>query len=549
MDILNYHSQNPGPKTSGLDPANPGIVGGNAIVQGLGNVSQALLVYAHYQQQQQRADQVSEAGNILNDVGQQLTLKANELRKRQSEQPINPRSLAEEYTGFAQELVNTKLADPNLQDSPFMHKYIATHLPTMSRSATKDFQAEQDGNWKQWDQAQSSIVMEDFKRMATTNPALREEATRQAQAHLMGRTAIGTISGEQFTSQWKAWRDEATYAHGLLYAKSNAQSWVDATMRGKFPDGFNATQYTKEQLKELDSTARETFSLMTSTAKDQDAQHRLALSDGYEKQKNIWLSRSRAGWEDESGKTNKADTVGKILGELGTNQSKALLGTNWDTVHTFYQSLEQHLQTAGGTKPSPQKLNAVLQDIYSGTKYKDEVDLLKSIGDFDNGTTMELLGKFGSYRSKVDQQTQERVRQSIDIIKGRFALPGGAALDPADSQGRMNTVLTRHFLWLEGLRGQGGRALQEADLIGQAQKMADQERRNMADHIITIVPQTEASLIYKTPNEVAAALKAEQITERQANSYLQEIAQFQALQSLGGGKTPSLGQGRSEAFK
>ena len=549
MQIPYQQTQGSPPQTAGLNQTSPGVVGGNAIVQGFSNVASGLLVYAHYQQQQEQADQISLAGNTLNDVGQKLTLKANELRKQQSEQPGNPRVLAEQYTAYSQQLVNETLADPALQATPFVHKYVATHLPTLGRSATKDFQTEQDGIWKQWDQAQSSIVMEDFKRMATTNPALRDEATRQAQAHLMGRTAIGSISGEQFTSQWKAWREETNYSQDMLYAKSHAQSWVDATMRGAYPDGFNATSRSKDRLKEMDTKAHEIFSLGTSLAKDQDTQNRQELTDGYEQQKNRWLSRHLP-HQDESGKMRKAESVEKVLAELGTNQSKALLGTNWDTVHTFYQSLDQHLKSAGGVKPRPADYNSVLEGIYRGT-YKDSMDVLKaaSARNFDIPSTNVVLGKFETERGLLDKDTQERVRQSIDIIKGRFALPGGAALDPADSQGRMNTVLTRHFLWLEGLRGQGGRALQEADLIGQAQKMSDQERRNMVDQIITIVPQIEASLIYKTPNEVAAALKAKEITERQANSYLQEIAQFQALQSLGVGKTPSLGQGRSEAFK
>jgi len=139
------------------------------------------------------------------------------------------------------------------------------------------------------------------------------------------------------------------------------------------------------------------------------------------------------------------------------------------------------------------------------------------------------------------------VTQSIDVIKGKFALPGGAALDPANSISRMNTVLTRHFLWLEALRAKGGNELANADVIGQAQKMADDEYRNMAHSVITIIPSTEASLRYKTPDEARAAIIKDNLTERQLTSALQEIEQFRALQSIT--SKPSAGAGRSEAFK
>lgn len=549
MEIPSYQSQSAGPATSGLDAANPGIVGGGPIVQGFSNMASGLLVYAHAQQQQQQSDQISQAGKIFGTVSEALDNKAQELRNRQNEQPVNPRLVGQEFREYASQLVKDTLTQPSVVETPYMSKYLSTHLPQALNSRMQAFDSYANATWQQWDQFETSVALQGFREAAVRDPAAESEMLKQAQALLRGKAMAGTLTGEQAVKHWGNLQASVTYGRGLLYAKSNAQSWVDATMRGKFPDGFDASRYTQEQLKELDGIARETFSLMTSTAKDQDTQHRLELSDTYEKQKNLWLSR-HIPHQDESGTMRKAESVEKVLTELGTNASKAQLGTNWDTVHTFYQSLDQHLKSAGGVKPRPGDYNAVLEGIYKGT-YKDSMDVLKaaSARNFDIPSTNEVLGKFETERGHLDKATQERVRQSIEVIKGRFALPGGAALDPADSQGRMNTVLTRHFLWLEGLRAQGGRALQETDLIGTAQKMADQEYRNMAEHVITIVPRTEASLVYKTPNEVAAALKAGEITERQANSYLLELEQFHHLQTLAGGKTPSLGQGRSEAFK
>ena len=549
MEILNYQSRNPGPKTSGLDPANPGVVGGGPIVQGLSNVATGLLVYAHAQQQQEQADQISQAGKIFGTVSEALDNKAQELRNRQAEQPMNPRAVGQEFRDYASTLVADTMAQPSVSDNTFMSKYLATHLPQALHSRMQAFDSYTNATWQQWDQFETSTALQGFRDAAVRDPSAESEMLKQAQALLRGKTMAGTLTGEQATKAWTDINESVTYGRGLLYAKSNAQSWIDATNRGTFPTGFDPSRYTREQLKELDGIARETFSLITSTAKDQETQHRLELSDGYEKQKNLWLSRHLP-HQDESGKMRRADSVEKVLTELGTNRSKALLGTQWDTVHTFYQSLDQHMKSAGGVKPKPGEYNAVLEGIYKGT-YTSPLDVLHAASgkNFDIPSTNEVLGKFETERGHLDRVTQERVRQSIDVIKGRFALPGGAALDPADSQGRMNTVLTRHFFWLEGLRAKGGSALQEADVIGTAQKMADQEYLNMANHVINIVPRTEASLVYKTPNEVATALKNGQITEHQANSYLLEIEQFHQLQTIAGGKTPSLGQGRSEAFK
>jgi hypothetical protein len=548
-EIPNPQSRLTSPGGSGLGAAPPDIVGGGAIVQGLSTLAQGLLTVAAQQRMQQQADQISQAGKIFGTVSEALDNKAQELRNRQAEQPTSPLLVGQEFRDYANTLVADTLAEPSVAEAPFMAKYLAAHLPQALHSRMQAFNSYTNATWQQWDQFETSTALQGFRDAAVRDPAAESEMLKQAQALLRGKTMAGTLTGEQATKAWTDINASVTYGRGLLYAKSHAQSWVDATNRGTFPPGFDPSRYTHEQLKELDGIARETFSLITSTAKDQDTQHRRELSDGYEEQKNLWLSRHLP-HQDESGKMRRAETVEKVLTELGTNRSKALLGTQWDTVHTFYQSLDQHMKSAGGVKPKPSDYNAVLEGIYKGT-YKSSLDVLNAASgkNFDIPSTNEVLGKFETERGHLDRITQERIRQSIDVIKGRFALPGGAALDPADSQGRMNTVLTRHFFWLEGLRAKGGSALQEADLIGTAQKMAEQEYLNMANHVITIVPRTEASLVYKTPNEVNAALKKGEITEHQANSYLLEIEQFHQLQTIAGGKTPSLGQGRSEAFK
>ena len=300
MDILNYQSRNPGPKTSGLDPANPGVVGGGPIVQGLSNAAQGLLVYAHYQQQQQQADQISQAGKIFGTVSEALDNKAQELRNRQAENPMNPRLVGQEFRDYSQKLVTDTLADPSVANTPFMAKYLATHLPQALHSRLQAFDSYSNATWQQWDQFETSTALQGFREAAVRDPAAESAMLKQAQALLRGKTMAGTLTGEQATKAWGDFQSSVTYGRGLLYAKSNAQSWVDATQRGTFPTGFDPSLYTQEQLKELDGIARETFSSITANAKDHDTQHRLELSDNYEKQKNLWLSRHLP-HQDESG--------------------------------------------------------------------------------------------------------------------------------------------------------------------------------------------------------------------------------------------------------
>jgi hypothetical protein len=188
----------------------------------------------------------------------------------------------------------------------------------------------------------------------------------------------------------------------------------------------------------------------------------------------------------------------------------------------------------------------VLTGIYTG-RLSTPMSVLKAAAglNFDITTTNEVLGKFETERGHVDAAAQQRVSQGLETIRGKFALPGGAALDPADAIGRRNMVETRYFLWIEALKAQGGRALADADLIGTAQKLADQEVANMREHVISIIPRTRASLIYDNPHDIESDLKAGTISIHQAESYLQELEQFQRLELIEKKKTSSEPTGKA----
>ena len=547
MEIPNPQSQALPPQTNALPMGSPAAAGGNAIIQGFSNLAHGLLTYQAYKQQQAQADQITAAGNVFNSVSDALTQQATNLRKQQSENPRNPRDVAQEYTNFAEKLVADTINDPSTQAFPYMSKYIATHLPQLKRSATQAFGQEQDTAWHQWDQVQSAITVQGLKDQAIQNPALRDQLMGQITSNLLGRAMIGTLSGEQVIKQLDDAKNDINFREGLLFAKSHAEEWIISGTNGRFPQGYDSAKFSAQQIKEHDVAARETFALTTSRETAGEAERIKDLAIVQEGRKNVWLSRYLP-HQNEAGQKQPAEPVSTILSQLTTQAARQELGPQWDNVHSFYHALDQHLKTAGGEKPTPANYNAVLEDIYRG-KLVTPLEVLKRAAglNFDIPSTNEVLGKFETEHGHLDKATQQRVTQSIDVIKGKFALPGGAALDPANSISRMNTVLTRHFLWLEALRAKGGNELANADVIGQAQKMADDEYRNMAHSVITIIPSTEASLRYKTPDEARAAIIKDNLTERQLTSALQEIEQFRALQSIT--SKPSAGAGRSEAFK
>ena len=551
MEIPNPQSQALPPQTNALPMGSPAAAGGNAIIQGFSNLAHGLLTYQAYKQQQAQADQITAAGNVFSSVSDALTQQATNLRKQQSENPRNPRDVAQEYTNYAEKLVADMINDPSTQAFPYMSKYIATHLPQLKRSATQAFGQEQDTAWHQWDQVQSAITVQGLKDQAIQNPALRDQLMGQITSNLLGRAMIGTLSGEQVIKQLDDAKNDINFREGLLFAKSHAEEWIISGTNGRFPQGYDSAKFSAQQIKEHDVAARETFALTTSRETAGEAERIKDLAIVQEGRKNVWLSRYRV-HQDEYGKKQPAEAVETILAQLVTDSARKELGPQWDNVHSFYHAWDTRLKSGEGLKPTPSDYNTVLEEIYRGL-HTTQLQVLKRTWGFNGGkgfdipSTNELLGKFETERGHLDKATQQRVTQSIDVIKGKFALPGGAALDPANSISRMNTVLTRHFLWLEALRAKGGNELANADVIGQAQKMADDEYRNMAHSVITIIPSTEASLRYKTPDEARAAIIKDNLTERQLTSALQEIEQFRALQSIT--SKPSAGAGRSEAFK
>ena len=545
-EIPSYQSRGTPPATTGAGPANPSIVGGEEIVQGANNLASGLASYAFYQRQQVRADQIAQAGQVFNVVKQALDTKERELVDRQATTPINPRLIGKEYNEYATKIVNDTLADPALQAEPFMHKYLSTHLPTALSSTVNAFNAYTDKAWQNWDQFNTSTILEDFRQSALKDPEQESQFITQARAFLAGRVANLSMTGEQADAAFTKLKAGVNYGRGVLFAKSNATNWVNATRAGKYPTGFDATKYTPDELKEFDTQARETFSATVAEIKQADDAEKHTMESVHAAAENDWLSRHLP-HQDQGGKMLPGESTDNILARLGTAEAKATLGPKWPAVHSFYTSL-QHQERTGGVKPSAADYNKVLKGIYTGRLTTSMAVLKEAAGlKFDIASTNEVLGKFETERGHIDTTNQERIRQGLQTIAGKFELPGGAALDPADAIGRKNMVETRFYLWLEELKKQGPSSLTQADIIGTAQKIADQEYANMAAHVINIIPRTEASLIYKTPAEVQAAFKAGDISKHQADSYLQEIATFERLQRITETKKSSAAPGK--AFK
>ena len=129
-EIPVYHSQGTPPETSRLPMANPGIVGGEEILNGTQRLQNSLLHAFQVQQQQAQADQITDAGRIYGGVLQSLSAKSQALQEGQRTNPRNPMELSREFTAYAKDVYAQTLDMPEIQDSPYLKKYLATHLAT-----------------------------------------------------------------------------------------------------------------------------------------------------------------------------------------------------------------------------------------------------------------------------------------------------------------------------------------------------------------------------------------------------------------------------------
>lgn len=535
MNIPNYQSQNAGPKTSGLDAANPGIVGGGPIVQGLGNAAQSMLVYAHYQQQQQQADQIDAAGKMINEVTTKLDAQRQTLKTRQDTQAINPRDLYTEYETFVSDTVKSSSNDPSIADKPYLKKYLDTHLGALAHSARQTFGAFTDATWQNWHEFQTLNNIDGFTRAAATAGAqgnFREQALQQSfiDQALMG--AIHTKSMTAKEAREVSLKSDASVTNrkAVIIAESQARDLVDARHAGNADEfwkkrGIDSTLFDAELQEKLYHRSNDAVAMHAAEATKQTAADHIAIAQHYEVTKNAWIARGIP-QNDAKGKPMIAEDPNVILSELRTKRNQNALGPSYDQVVTHYQG--RAALKATGIKPSLEVYGKVALDIISG-KLSTEAAVLNAAvtNHFDVEHFDKAMTKFSTTRAYFEGGAQHKIGEGVKVLNGTFDYPTSLLIDPAKAGIHRTAALTDFYLLAEHV--QDTMTPQEAkhfDWVGRARAIADNEFERMSDGVIKILPSAEPSM---SVEDAEKDLKAKNISPAQFNNVLQSHATYNRL--------------------
>lgn len=262
MDIPNYQSQNAGPKTSGLDAANPGIVGGGPIVQGLSNAAQGMLVYAHYQQQQMQIDQANSAAKHLSGVVEYSDQLWGEIQDAQRKQPTDPRDARETFRQLLDKNIEERRQAPDLQGQ-WAKAYFNEHLPKMLSSRLNMVHTETEGQLQRWQGLQAYDSLQSFEQaqMNEPDPTQRSESAKQAKALILGMGMMKVPGFDEKT--WSESQARVTEGRARSVIGTNWKDYLTAYSKGTTAEfwkksGLDETAFTSAQRKEYHSLATQT---------------------------------------------------------------------------------------------------------------------------------------------------------------------------------------------------------------------------------------------------------------------------------------------------
>lgn len=524
-EIPVYHSQGTPPETSRLPMANPGIVGGEEILQGTQRLQNSLLHAFQVQQQQAQADQITDAGRIYGNVLQSLSAKSQALLEGQRTNPRNPMELSREYTAYAKELYQSTLDAPEIQESPYLKKYLATHLATaVNGSIAKEVQSHNE-MWGRWDRIKSAETVEQWRDVVRQDP----EQLKQARAWFAGKVLTGTYTDVEAQTAFDKLKGAVNYDRGMSFATANAEGWVRARFKGQYPEGFDPLQYSTEELDKFTSAANDTFTRQTTMQNEVDKKQELALTHQLDDTKQEWISRAI---QVNPSTGDRLYSTKSILYTLSTKEARAELGNQYDTVVQFYNALDHHEKTAGKTDPA--KYTEYLTRIYRG-EFTTPLSVIQAASDHvDSDTMTKLLSVFNAERGHADTWNTQRFNEADGLIAQTFHVPQGSSIDPLPFQNALVAARSRYLLFYERLKDRAVKEgnpsiLSSADLIGEARRVADEGYLALADSLVQVQHMTETSLQYKTPNDAASAFESGQITKRQYDNALRDIDKLQAL--------------------
>ena len=381
--------------------------------------------------------------------------------------------------------------------------------------------------WGRWDRVKSAEIVEQWRDVERQDPA----QLGQARAWFAGKVLTGTYTDTEAQAAFDKLKGAVNYDQGMSFATANAEGWVRARFKGQYPEGFDPLRYSTEELDKFTNAANDTFTRMTAMQNQQDKKQELALTHQLDDTKQEWISRAI---QVNPSTGDRLYSTKSILYTLSTKEARAELGNQYDTVVQFYNALDHHEKTAGATDPA--KYNQYLVRIYKG-EFSTPLQVIYAASDHvDGGTMTKLLAVFNSERSKADAWEQQRFSKAHSLLEQRFRIPQGSAIDPAPFERALGMASERFLLTYEKLKDRSVKEgnpgiLSQFDVIGEASRVADEGYNALADALVQVKHMTEASLRYRTPEEVAKAFESGEITDREKRSALREIDKLQALEA------------------
>ena len=538
MEIPTYQSRNPGPGSSGLDPANPSIVGGNAIVQGLGNVASAFAALAPYERRQQEADMVAQATAITGSIQKSLEDKQLELKDRQAKDTTDPREVNKDFRFYAEELIGKTLSDPEIQRVPAVHKYVAQQLQTIGHASRESFSKFSEQAWGNWNEARTLINVDEWTKSAASaqaNGDFRGLALYQSRIDhaLMG--AVGTLTMPAKMADEIRQKSHSSIINqgAMAVVASQSQDFVNAELAGNVEKfwtdrGYDSTQFDEKLQNALRERGYSNNTLLATQANARETDSHRKFDELYTITANNWMAK-HLDQKSDDGAVIKAQPTKDIISLLGTPRARAELGPKYHTVLTYYESLDH--ADRQGVPPRKEDVMEVYGKIVTGKLHDDASVLNASIAKgFDRTSVDASLSLLHTVTNKLEAKSHETIARAVSLIHNKFDYPTSQQIDSAQAKTHETDALTEFYMGIEhASRTLSPKALMEYDFVGEAQKLADNKFEQMYRQVVAILPNSKPLMEIEQAKQ---ELKAGKISPHGFESILQQWNNYERLQLI-----------------
>ncbi len=403
MEVPQYQSRGVGPESSGLAPANPAIVGGGAVTQGLSAAASGILVLANYELQQQQAEDVAQAGLIVGDLSRRLLAKEQELADRRVADPsINPRDLNREFSLAANQMKQEVENDPSLAARPRLKKFVFPHVETSVNNHLSHYQEKSNKDWMPWYHTKGVSAVESLVQSAARTGSLPEQDTLLLRAHetINGMVLLHAVTPAEGDAMWaKSKSDVATLRAGSAievdpvgYMAATRQGTVD---RWLTEHGVNPVSVTAADRAAFTSkaTSAMTFNHVQSEQTRTDFERRKAATS--EKTEREMVAKLLAHHDDVNEPPLSYAEVQTAVqnGTLGVSSGERIMGllvaqTQRETEHSDQATLRDLTLRVALPFGEPNRLSNPGEIYDAVKKWKLTVgDMRTLLGDMDTGKT------------------------------------------------------------------------------------------------------------------------------------------------------------------